>query len=81
MPAFPKRCSAALLALPLLCAPVRAGEGDEHLFLGNPSGAVTDTTKPDNYLLKKRQFTLSYNSGKGTPNCLPPKVGEMARGG
>ena len=47
---FPfRRSFAALLALPLLCAPLRAGEGDEHLFLGNPSGAVTDHTKPDNY--------------------------------
>jgi endonuclease G len=70
MPAFLKRCFAALLALPLLCVPLRAADGDDHLFLGNPSGAVTDHTKPDNYLLKKRQYALSYNSSKGNSNWV-----------
>jgi endonuclease G len=68
MAASLKRCLAALVALPLICAPLRGGEGDQHLFAGNPSGAVTDHTKPDDYLVKKRQYALSYNSSKGTPN-------------
>jgi hypothetical protein len=34
---------------------VRAAEGDEHLALGNPTGATADKGKPDNYLVRKRQ--------------------------
>lgn len=37
-----------------------------HLALGNPSQA--STTDPDNYLLEKPQYTLSYNRTKGIPN-------------
>jgi endonuclease G len=68
MPAFLNRCFAALLALPLICTPLRAGEGDVHLFTGNPSGATANRAKPDNYLVKKRQYALSYNCSKGTAN-------------
>jgi endonuclease G len=53
------------------CAtPLRAEEGDEPLALGNPSGATADKTRPDNYLVKKRQYALSYNSAHGTPNWV-----------
>jgi endonuclease G len=61
----------AVFALPLLLAPVQplhAGEGDVHLWAGNPSGAVADPDKPDNFLLKKRQYAVSYDNSKGTPN-------------
>jgi endonuclease G len=63
----------ALLALPLLLVivhPLRAAEGDVNLWAGNPSGTVADRDKPDNYLLKKRQYALSYNNSKGTPNWV-----------
>lgn len=52
-------------------APLLAGEeGDEHLVMGNPSGATADKGRPDDYLVKKRQYALSYNSSKGTPNWV-----------
>src|SRR5262245_22232836 len=53
-----------LAAAPL----VRAGEGDEHLLMGNSSAATTDKDKPDNFLVKRRQYALSYNNSKGTAN-------------
>jgi endonuclease G len=59
-----------VLVLLAFVTPGRAIEGAEHLFTGNPSGAVADKDKPDNYLLKKRQYVLSYNNSKGTPNWV-----------
>lgn len=43
---------------------------DAHLNLGNPSGATTNTSYPDNYLMSKSQFALSYNKSKATPNWV-----------
>jgi endonuclease G, mitochondrial len=42
----------------------------EHLVLGNPSGAVKDTTVPANYLMEKTQYVVCYNRDKGTPNWV-----------
>ncbi|MBD2457283.1 DNA/RNA non-specific endonuclease [Nostoc sp. FACHB-87] len=39
-----------------------------HLLLGNPSGAVNSTANPDNYLIIRPQYALSYNRDKGIPN-------------
>lgn len=41
-----------------------------HLLLGNPSNATATVTTPDNYLLVKPQYALSYNNTKGTPNWV-----------
>ena len=41
-----------------------------HLNLGNPSSATTSVANPDNYLLDKPQYVLSYNNSKGTPNWV-----------
>jgi DNA/RNA endonuclease G (NUC1) len=41
---------------------------NEHMVMGNPSGAVTDVNQPLNYLMMKPQYALSYNNDKGTPN-------------
>ncbi len=41
-----------------------------HLTMGNPSGATPDTGQPDNYLMVKDYFALSYNNTKGTPNWV-----------
>ncbi|MFN8348737.1 MAG: DNA/RNA non-specific endonuclease [Spirosomataceae bacterium] len=41
-----------------------------HLTLGNPSNAQTSTTSPDNYLLLKPQYALSYNRTKGYANWV-----------
>jgi endonuclease G len=41
---------------------------DVHLSLGNPSGATADPSNENNYLMKKAEYTLSYNKSKSTPN-------------
>lgn len=41
-----------------------------HLALGNPSNAVVDLTQPNNFLMEKPSFSLSYNRDKGTPNWV-----------
>ncbi len=48
-----------------------AATRDSNLALGNPSGAVTDaTSSPNNYLMTKTQYTLSYSRDKGKPNWV-----------
>jgi DNA/RNA endonuclease G (NUC1) len=41
-----------------------------HLTMGNPSGAVNDTNQPNNYLLEKPEYSLSYNRDRGGPNWV-----------
>jgi DNA/RNA endonuclease G (NUC1) len=44
---------------------------DVHLTMGNPSNAVNDpNTSPNNYLMQKPEFAVSYNRDKGTPNWV-----------
>lgn len=43
---------------------------DVHLTMGNPSNATADLLVPDNYLMEKPEFTLSYNRDRGTPNWV-----------
>lgn len=43
---------------------------DDNLALGNPSNASTSLSNPNNYLLVKAQYALSYNSSKGGPNWV-----------
>jgi endonuclease G len=42
----------------------------EHLAMGNPSSAVADTNQPDNYLMQKAEYALSYNRSLGRPNWV-----------
>lgn len=42
----------------------------DNLLMGNPSGAVTSTTAPTNYLMQKTCYSLSYNRDRGTPNWV-----------
>jgi endonuclease G, mitochondrial len=42
----------------------------EHLILGNPSGATADEKDYDNYLMLKDEFSVSYNRSKSTPNWV-----------
>lgn len=49
---------------------VVAQAGDIHLALGNPSQAKHDADDPNNYLMIKPQFALSYNNKRGTPNWV-----------
>ena len=41
-----------------------------HLTMGNPSGAVASAAQPNNYLMEKPEFTLSYNRDFGRPNWV-----------
>jgi endonuclease G, mitochondrial len=43
---------------------------DEALALGNPSGAVSNTSNEDNFLMVKSTYTLSYNKNKNTANWV-----------
>lgn len=42
----------------------------EHLTMGNPSNAVTNIALPNNYLMEKPQYSLSYSRDNGTPNWV-----------
>ena len=41
-----------------------------HLILGNPSKAISSLKSPDNYLMIKPQYALSYNQYKAGPNWV-----------
>jgi endonuclease G len=41
-----------------------------HLTFGNPNGATADINSPNNYLMEKPEFALSYNRDKGGPNWV-----------
>ncbi len=43
---------------------------DDNMALGNPSGAVASTAYPNNYLMVKPQYVLSYNNSKLTCNWV-----------
>ena len=40
----------------------------EHMVMGNPNGATADTNFPDNFLMMKTQYALSYNNTREIPN-------------
>ncbi|MBX0331544.1 DNA/RNA non-specific endonuclease [Oscillochloris sp. ZM17-4] len=62
--------SLLLIAIVLLLAgwPARAQTPSVHLTMGNPSGAIADAAQPNNYLIVRDQYALSYDRDKGTPN-------------
>lgn len=41
-----------------------------HLVMGNPSNATTDVNHPENYLLPKSQYVMSYHRDRGIPNWV-----------
>src|ERR1043165_2661986 len=41
-----------------------------HMLLGNPSDATVDPGNPDNFLMIKDQYCLSYNNTNGGPNWV-----------
>lgn len=43
---------------------------DVHLMMGNPSGAIADLNQPNNYLMEKPEFALSYSRDRGIPNWV-----------
>jgi endonuclease G len=46
------------------------GVDGDHIAMGNPSGATTDITNENNYLMEKVQYKLSYNRSKATANWV-----------
>ncbi len=50
--------------------------GNRNLRLGNPSTAVHDPAQPDNYLIERPQYVLSYNRDHGTPNWVSWQITE-----
>ena len=42
----------------------------EHLTMGNPNGATADLNQPNNYLMMKPEYALSYNRDLGRPNWV-----------
>ncbi len=44
--------------------------GNPNLRLGNPSGATPTLSTPNNYLIERLQYVLSYNRDKGIPNWV-----------
>ena len=41
-----------------------------HLMMGNPSGAIPSVGQPNNFLMEKAEFTLSYARDLGRPNWV-----------
>lgn len=43
---------------------------DDNMAMGNPSSATANIAAPENYLMIKSQYALSYNNTKGTANWV-----------
>jgi len=50
--------------------PTPTPTASEHLTMGNPSNAVTNVTQPNNYLMEKPQYSMSYSRDNGGPNWV-----------
>ena len=50
--------------------PTPPPSGSVHLTMGNPSGAVTDTNQPTNYLMEKSTYAMSYHRDNRRPNWV-----------
>ncbi|MBD2529366.1 DNA/RNA non-specific endonuclease [Nostoc flagelliforme FACHB-838] len=65
-------CVAVALPIALIgyLRPTKAQSSSVHLCVGNPSNATTNVSSPNNYLLVKPQYALSYSRDKGIPNWV-----------
>ena len=54
--------------------------GNINLAMGNPSGATTNTSFPENYLMEKPQYVLSYNRTRATSNWVSWYLNSSSRG-
>jgi len=50
-------------------------DNDNYLTMGNPSGAVTNVSQANNYLLVKPEYAMSYNNSRGSCNWVSWRVG------
>ncbi|MEI7770803.1 MAG: DNA/RNA non-specific endonuclease [Chloroflexales bacterium] len=55
---------------PAATAEPDTARGNRNLRLGNPSAATHDASQPNNYLIERPQYALSYNRDHGTPNWV-----------
>jgi endonuclease G len=53
---------------------------NSNLLLGNPSGATTSTSNPDNYLYDLGYYIESYDRDRGEPNWVSWYVGDTSLG-
>jgi endonuclease G len=53
---------------------------NSNMLLGNPSGATTSTSNPDNYLYDQGYYIESYNRDKGEPNWVSWTVNDTSLG-
>lgn len=60
----------SLLLLLFLFTIPALSQTNPNLHLGNPSHATTDVNSPDNYLLIKKEYVLSYNNSRGAANWV-----------
>lgn len=60
------RMASALITLTVNVPP----SSDDHLTMGNPSGATADVANELNYLMTKPQYILSYHRTNGRPNWV-----------
>ena len=65
---LPSRATACALLVLLATACAKTEDAsptvdtsNDNMLLGNPSGAVTNTSSPTNYLLVKPQYAVGYN--------------------
>lgn len=63
---------AALILLAVACsknedAAPAVDNSNDNMLMGNPSGALTSTSAPTNYLLVKPQYAVGYNRDQGKP--------------
>ncbi len=52
----------------------------EHLLFGNPSKATANESDYDNFLMAKREFVVSYNRSRGTPNWVAWRLSQSWNG-
>jgi endonuclease G len=60
--------------------PTPAAADNDHIALGNPSGATSSTSNSNNYLMIKPQYDLSYNNSKHEPNWVSWHLGSTDLG-
>ncbi|NHC41585.1 DNA/RNA non-specific endonuclease [Bacillus sp. MM2020_1] len=58
----------------------QTGTDNDHMGLGNPSGATSNTSNSNNYLMVKPQYDLSYNNSKHEPNWVSWHLGSTDLG-